>query len=265
MKIVVCLKQILDPEIPSSSFEIDDASKQARIGKHALVINPFDENALEMALQLKDKKDDVHITALTYGDKRAEEALRKAFGVLADESVHILKEDDIPEQSYPTATILARGIEKIGPVDLIMCGRQAGDWDAGTVPSLIAAELGIPSLCFIFQMKMANGDLIFKREVEGGIEVFGFSKPMLVTVTNDEANVLRIAKVKDVMKAHRKPVRTLTLQEIDPENSHVSMPRDNLNKLYIPSTDNVCEIIDGDEPVEKVANLLKKLRDRKVL
>lgn len=265
MKIVVCLKQILDPEIPPSSFEIDDAFKQARIGKNKLVINPFDENALEMALQLKDKKNDVHITALTYGDKRAEAALRKAFGVLADETVHILKEDDIQEQPYLTANILGRAIKKMGPFDLIMCGRQAGDWDAGTVPSLMAEELGIPSLCFIYQMEMANGDLIFKRDVEGGTEVFESSMPALVTVTNDEFNILRIAKIKDVMKAHRKPVRTLTLQELDTENSHVPMSYANLNKLYIPSTDNVCEIINGDDLEEKVANLLKRLRDRKVL
>jgi len=265
MKIVVCLKQILDPEIPPSLFEIDDAFKQAKIGKNKLVINPFDENALEMALQLKDKKDDVHITALTYGDKRSEDALRKAFGVLADESVHILKDDDIPEQPYLTANILARAIKKMGPVDLIMCGRQAGDWDAGTVPSLIAEGLEIPSLCFIYQIETANGNLIFKRDVEGGSEVFEFSMPALVTVTNDESNILRIAKIRDVMKAHRKPIRTLTLQDLGTENCDIPMSYANLNKLYIPSTDNVCEIIDGDDPEEKVTNLLKKLREQKVL
>ena len=265
MKIVVCLKQILDPEIPPSSFEIDGGLKQAIIGKHALVINPFDENALEMALQLKDKKDDVHITALTYGGKRAEDALRKAFGVLADESVHILKEDDILEQPYLTANVLARAIKRICPIDLIMCGRQAGDWDAGTVPSLIAEELGVPSLSFISQMETANGDLILKREVEGGTEVFESSMPALVTVTNNESNVLRIAKVKDVMKAHRKTIMTLTEKELDPEKSPVPMSYADLNRLYIPIVDNVCEIIEGDEPEEKVTNLLKRLRDRKVL
>jgi len=146
-----------------------------------------------------------------------------------------------------------------------MCGRQAGDWDAGTVPSLIAEELGVPSLSFISQMETANGDLILKREVEGGTEVFESSMPALVTVTNNESNVLRIAKVKDVMKAHRKTIMTLTEKELDPEKSPVPMSYADLNRLYIPIVDNVCEIIEGDEPEEKVTNLLKRLRDRKVL
>ena len=94
MKIVVCMKHILDPELPPSSFEIEPEKKQAKIGKHAFVLNPYDENALEMALQLKEKKEDVQITALVYGETKAEESLRRALGVLADEAVHIVQETE---------------------------------------------------------------------------------------------------------------------------------------------------------------------------
>jgi len=269
MRIVVCLKQILDPELPPSLFEIDSSLKQAKIGKHPLVISPFDENALEMALQLKDSKKDVHIIALTYGNKQTEEALRKALGVLADEAVCVLTEDDATEQSYATARVLAAAIKKIGSADLIMCGRQAGDWDAGQVPLLIAEELELPSICFIHQMDMKDDRLILKRQVETGTEVYESMLPVVVTVTNDEKNVLRIAKVRDVMKAHRRPIKTLTAQDLDQDLDSAAgrklLAYTELNKLFIPAVDNVCEIIEGDEPEETVTILLKKLRDQKTL
>lgn len=267
MRVVVCLKQILDPEIPPSVFEIDLELKRAKIGNHALVINPFDENALEMALQLKEKNDKVHVIALTYGSERAEEALRKALGVLADEAVHVLKDNNCEEDSYATAKILAVAIKKIGPVDLVMCGRQAGDWDAGQVGSLLAEELGFPSCCFISKIDIKGDKLIFYRQVEGGTEVLESSMPALITVTNDESNVLRIGKVRDVMKAHRKPINKITLDELGIEKSIIEQPQafTELKSLYIPVYDNVCEIIEGEEPEEKVENLIKKLKSQKVL
>ena len=138
MKVVVCMKHILDPELPPSSFEIDSEKKQAKIGKYPFVLNPYDENALEMALQLKEKKEDVHIIALIFGEAKAEESLRRALGVLADEAVHIVQETDQHIDAFGTAQVLAAGISAIGPVNLIICGRMAGDWDAGLVGSLLA-------------------------------------------------------------------------------------------------------------------------------
>lgn len=133
MKVVVCLKQILDPELPPSVFEIDRASKRAVLDKHPLVISPFDENALELALQLREKVKDCRVAALTYGPPQSEDAVRKALGVLADEAVMVVQEGEPPGDSYATARVLAAAIRKMGPVDLVMCGRQAGDWDSGQV------------------------------------------------------------------------------------------------------------------------------------
>lgn len=273
MKIVVCLKQILDPELPPSLFEIDETLKAAETGKHPLVISPYDENALEMALQLKDTTEEGHVIALTFGDESAEEALRKALGVLADEAIWIPKEEYPIESSIisqvETARVLVAAIKAIGPVDLVVCGRQAGDSDAGQVPLLIAEALGMPAVSFVHQMEMKNGRLILKRQVETGTEIFEALMPAVVTVTNDDKNLLRIAKVRDVMKAHRKPVRKLTGQEIghlsDPESGPEPMACWELDKLFVPVVENVCEMIEGDEPGEKVAILLKKLRDQKTL
>ena len=267
MKVVVCMKHILDPELPPSSFEIEPEKRQAKIGKHAFVLNPYDENALEMALQLKEKKEGVRITALTYGETKAEESLRRALGVLADEAVHIVQETDQQADAYGTAKVLASCIKAIGPVDLILCGRMAGDWDAGLVGSLLAEALALPSICFISSLEVNDSRLRVWRQVEGGIEVLESPLPALVTVTNDESNVLRIAKVRDVMKAHRKPIQRFTLLELDVSDADIQQPGayEELRDLYLPVQDNVCEIIEGEEPEGKIDALLTKLKAQKIL
>jgi electron transfer flavoprotein beta subunit len=267
MKIVVCMKHILDPELPPSSFEIEPEKKQAKIGKHAFVLNPYDENALEMALQLKEKKEDVQITALVYGETKAEESLRRALGVLADEAVHIVQETEQQTDAYGTAKVLAACINAIGPVDLIMCGRMAGDWDAGLVGSLLAEALALPSVCFISGLEIIEGRLRVSRQVEGGTEILESPLPVLVTVTNDESNVLRIAKVRDVMKAHRKPIQQYTLKDLDVSVSDLEQQGayEELRDLYLPVQDNVCEIIEGEGPEEKIDALLTKLKAQKIL
>lgn len=267
MKVVVCMKHILDPELPPSSFEIDPEKKQAMSGKHAFVLNPYDENALEMALQLKEKEADVRIIALVFGEAKAEESLRRALGVLADEAIHIVQETDQQTDAYGTAKVLAACINTIGPVDLVMCGRMAGDWDAGLVGSILAEALALPSVCFISSLEIIDRRLKVSRQVEGGTEILESPLPALVTVTNDESNVLRIAKVRDVMKAHRKPIQQYSLQDLNLNASDIYQPEayEELRALYLPVQDNVCEIIEGEEPEEKVDALLAKLKAQKVL
>jgi len=267
MKVVVCIKHILDPELPPSSFEIDTEHKQALIGNDPLVLDPYSGNALEMALQLKDKNPGVQVTALTFGNKQAEDSLRKALGVMADEAIHLLQEDDHPVDAYSTARALAAAIKKIGPVDIIFCGRQAGDWDAGLVGPLLAEELSMPSVCFINKAGLNNNKLTLSREVEGGTQNLESDVPVLLTVTNDESNVLRIGKVRDVMKAHRKEIREYTLTDLglDLVEFYQSKAYTELIEIYQPTQDNVCEILEGEDPEEKVITLLEKLKARKVL
>jgi electron transfer flavoprotein beta subunit len=267
MRVVVCIKHILDPELPPSRFEIDPELKCARIGNHAFVMSPFDANALEMALQMKDRSADVQVAALTYGDKKAEESLRKALGVLADEAVHVMREEGSVEDPVGTARVLAAAIRNTGPADIVLCGRQAGDTDGGVVGSLIAEELGIPPICFASKLEAEDGYIRIWREAEGAAELVRASLPVLVTATNDESNVLRIAKVRDVMKSHRMPVKVLTLKDLGLEPSlHVQrLSCADVRGLYTPVQDNVCQILEGEEPEEKIETLLLQLRNQKLL
>lgn len=267
MKIIVCVKQILDPELPPSAFEIDKERKRAKIGKHAQVIDPYSANALELALQIKEKKGDVKVTAITFGDSKAEDALRKSLGVLVDEAVHVLYEKDAVPDSYATAKVLATAIQNLKKYDLILCGRQAGDWDAGMVGSLIGEYLSIPSVCFASKIHLHEDGIKIERYVEGGTQILSSGFPVLVTVTNDESNVIRIAKVKDVMRAHRKPIRKLDLDQLEISLQSISNKTAyaDMQDLFIPEQEVHCEIIEGEDSQEKVDKLLSALKEKKLL
>lgn len=267
MKIVVCLKQILDPELPPSVFEIDPEAKKAVWAKHPMVISPFDENALELALQLKEKVKDCHIIALTYGPLQSEEAVRKALGVMADEAVMVVQEGEDRQDSYATARVLGAAINKLGSIDLVMCGRQAGDWDAGQVGLFLAEELGWNSINFVAKIDFIDGLLRLHSEMEGGWEILEAPLPAVITATNDEKNVLRVAKIKDVMMAHRKPVTRWSIGDLGLKREELAqcLAFKEMSNLFIPVYENVCEIIEGEEPEDKVAKLVEKISELKVV
>lgn len=269
MRIIVCLKQILDPELPPSVFEIDSTAGRAVLDKHPLVISPFDENALELALQLKEKIANTHVTALTYGNPKLVEegVLRKALGLLVDEAVLVKKESQSEQDAFATARVLAAAIRKLGSADLVLCGRQAGDWDAGLVGFLLAEELDYPCLSFVSQISPAEDQLIFKTEVEAGFELVEAKPPVVATVTNDESNVIRVAKIRDVMMAHRKKVVHFSLAELGLDVAELDQIRAHagLKDIYIPSQSTVCQFIEGEGPEEKVVMLVDKLRNCKIL
>jgi electron transfer flavoprotein beta subunit len=267
MKIVVCIKHILDPELPPSAFELDDGRRSAKVGKSALVLDPYSGNALEMALQIKNQNDAVHVVALSYGGKKTEDSLRKALGVLADEAIHVVDQDENIPDAYGTARVLAAAIKKIEPVDLVLCGRQAGDWDDGMVGPLVAEYLEKPCVCFANKLDVSGDKLTVTRFVEDGTQVLEAVFPIVVTVTNDEKNVIRIGKVRNVMKAHRKPIEQMVTAELILNDDDAPKRRafEELIELYQPVRESICEIVEGENPEEKAIILLEKLKARKAL
>lgn len=138
MNIVVCVKLIPDPEAPVHHYLIDaTGSRMETVQGVVPVVSPFDENAVEAALQLKEA-DGGKVTVLTVGPGASQEALKRALRMGADDAVQVDGEG-LPEAApHTTAYLLAKAIEKMGDCDLVICGRQAGDWDQGQVGGLIA-------------------------------------------------------------------------------------------------------------------------------
>ena len=260
MNIIVCIKQILDPEIPARDFRIDDAKREAERGGGNLVTNIFCENALETALQFREAHGG-KITVITCGSEAAEEVLRKALALRADDAVHIESPAENPDPLF-VARALAAGIRKIDAFDVVLVGRESGDWGAGQTGGLLAEELGLPCLSFAetFEPTAAPGKVQVKRQTDSGWEVFESATPLVITITNHEKNVPRIPKTRDVMQSYRKPLAKWTLEElrIDPLSSGSYYQ---VAELFIPRKETQCEFISGDTLEAKIDSFAERVTE----
>ena len=132
LHIVVCIKQVRDPEAPASSFKVDSENKQITAEGVPPVMNPYDESALELAIRMKEKDPEVKISAVAFGNKLSRPVMMKALAVGADELYLI--EDEAEAGGNQAAVVLAAAVKKIG-FDLVLAGRQASDTNSGTDPS----------------------------------------------------------------------------------------------------------------------------------
>ena len=261
MNILVCLKQILDPEIPARDFRVDPARREAERGSANLVTNIFCENALETALQLRERAGSAKITVLSYGQPSAEDSLRKALAMKADAAALIVNDGNANPDPLTTARVLAAATRKLGTFDLIMVGREAGDWGAGQTGGLIAEELGMPCVSFVDRIESEGGQLRLKRQTDTGWEVLEAEPPIVVTVTNDEHNLPRIPKVRDVMMSYRQPLTKWTLDDlgIEANEARAGNTYYQVSELFIPQKETRCEFVTGDTLDQKVESFAKRI------
>ena len=265
MRIVVCLKQIIDPELPATQFRIDAESKRQQSDNHPLVISPYDENALELALKLKEQTGG-HVTLLSVGQPSAVSALRKGLAMGADEAALITDPAIEGSDAFGVATALARGIEKLGHADLVLCGCESGDWADRIVGPILAETLHIPCVTFIARLEKHNGGFLAHRVVEEGYELWEVVPPVLLTILSDETNTPRYPKVKDIMAASRRSIPTWSGADLDLDASRIGKAavRSEVQELTVPTQESRCQLLEG-EPEEQVAMLVARLRERKVI
>jgi electron transfer flavoprotein beta subunit len=261
MHTIVCIKQIIDPEVPFHLFRIDPVAKRQIQGTHPLVISTYDEVAVEVALQLKEKVGG-RVTALTLGKKEALQALHQTLAMGADDAI-LLSDLNFEEMdSFGKARVLAAAVRKIGEFDLILCGRQAGDVELGLVGPFLAGELGIPCVPLVANFEAANGTIRMRRPVETGYEILEAPFPLLATITNDTSNVPRYASVKGLRAAMRAPIPCwssadlgLSADALGPKPLRIE-----IDELFIPHREMRCELIEGESGAEKARNLAARLK-----
>ncbi|NQT48647.1 MAG: electron transfer flavoprotein subunit beta/FixA family protein, partial [Chloroflexi bacterium] len=186
MDLIVCAKQVPDPEAPPASFKVDAANNKVVPPPGVPpVISTFDEIAVEAALRVKDAQGGGKITVLSLGNNLIRDVVKKPLAMGADELV--LLEDEVYEEgdSWSTANALAAAIKKVGAYDIIFCGRQAADWDAGQVGIGIAELLGIPCVSLVKKVDVADGKVKVERMVADGFEVVEVPMPCVLTVPNE--------------------------------------------------------------------------------
>ncbi|BAS26084.1 electron transfer flavoprotein subunit beta/FixA family protein [Limnochorda pilosa] len=264
MHTVVCIKQILDPEIPPREFRVDPEAKEAIRGRASLVIGPFDLNALEVALQLKERDPGGKVTVVSLGGDETKEALRRALAMGCDEAVWIHDPALARPDASATARTLAAAIGKLEPVDVVLFGRQAGDWDQGQVGPMVAEALERTLVANVFQTRGQGASLQMLQAAEGGYRVVEATLPAAATVTNHESNAARLPKVRDIMLANRKPIAEWGLTDLGLAPEELAA-RVVVEELAIPAQEGSCTFVEGESPQEKAQNLARTLRDLKVI
>ena len=264
LHIIVTAKQVIDPEMPISAYSIDAAGPRVVTpATFQPVINGFDENALEAALRLKDSQG-ATITVVSVGGQFALDIMKKALAMGADNL--ILCQDPLfahLSDSFVTAQVLSAAIRKIGAFDLILCGRQASDWDNAQVPLMLAELLDVPCLSLAQKVEAADGKVTVEQLVPDGYVVAEAPLPALVTVSN-ELGAPRYPTMRNIMAANRKrpTLWKATDLALDPA---VLTPRIELVELAFPSRTQQCEIIAGADAAEAGRNLALTLREAKLI
>jgi len=263
MKIIVCIKQVPDPQASSTGTTVDSEAKKVIMPQGTPpVMNPYDENALEAALKIKDSQE-ATVTVISAGKNLAKPVLRKAIASGADDL--ILLDDPAFDKldSYATAHLLAAAIKQVGEYDLILCGRQAADTDAGQVGSGIAEILKVPGITAACKVELGNGRVVVERVVSDGIEEVEAPIPALITVSS-ELGELRYPGVKEVMAAQRVPITVQKAQDLEIDLSQLK--KTSLVNLAAPLGRTAeCQYVECETPEEAGEELAVRVREAQLL
>ena len=265
MHIVVCLKQVIDPEIPPRYFKIDPATNRPEEGSGDMVMDSYAENALEAAIQLRDKIDGATVTALCLGDEESEDVLRRALAFTADQAVRVWDDEWESLDGQAIGYILAQSIINLGDVDLVLTGYQASDIEEGLVGTVIAEELSIPSVTLVSALKAEGSRIKAVCETEISHAVMDVPMPAVLTILSSENNVPRLPRVKDIRLARSKPIKELGIEDITGLESELCQPAVTLQKVFVPDRDVNCEILTGSDDSQIANSLTDKLLELKAL
>lgn len=262
VKIIVCIKQVPDPEGPPSAFEVDSEAKKINPVGIPPVINPFDENALEAALQLKEEHGG-SVVAISLGEKLAKPMLTKALGVGADDLILLEDERFCGLDSHSIALVLSTAIKKIDEYDLVFAGRQSGDWGFGQTASILAEILQIPCLSVAQSIRIEDGKVLVSKLKRNGYEIVRASMPVLITVDSQIGN-LRYPSLKALVLARKTPVTYWGIRELELDPKGLET-----NEIFElsppPPREREVVFVDGESPEEKGEKLALTLRQDRVI
>lgn len=264
MHIVVCLKQVIDPEITPRYFNIDPETNRPDNSDTDLVLDSFAENALELAIQIRDKIPGATVTALCLGDEESEDVLRRALAFTANAAVRVWDDEWENLDGQAVGHILAQTIQSIGGAQLILTGYQASDIEEGLVGPVMAEELGIPCLTLVSDLEVEEGNVKATLEVEGGYAVVSVPTPSIFTIISAETNVPRLPKVKDIRLARNKPITVLESEDLDLDSERCQ-PGVKLERAYVLNREVACEVLPGNDGADLASELADRLVALKIL
>jgi electron transfer flavoprotein beta subunit len=263
MKVVVTIKQVPDPDIPPGHFKVDEATRRVLPPSGvAPVMNGYDANALESALKLKEQHG-FEVVALSLGATEARDTLKRAIAMGATSAI-LLNDPAFEElDSLGTARVLAAAIQRIGDVDLILCGRQASDTDAGQVPLGIAEVLQLPAVVPIQALEVADGGFRVQRIADEGYQVLEVPRPCLLGVSS-EIGEPRYPPLKGIMAAGRAQIPVWSASDLGLDAGALTPVRQ-LRRLFTETRESQVEMIEAETPAEAGEKLALKMREAKLI
>ncbi len=265
--IIVLAKQVPDTRnVGKDAMKADGTVNRAAL---PAIFNPEDLNAMEQALDIKDRFPGSTITVLTMGPGRAAEILREGLFRGTDDGVLLTDRAFAGADTLATSYALSMAIRKIGKFDIIISGRQAIDGDTAQVGPQVAEKLGVPQITYAENIeKVENGKVTVKRRLENGVEVVECPLPVVITV-NGSARTCRPRNAKLLLKyKHAKTVTERQAENIDYIDIYSSRPYLNLIEWSVADVEAdpvQCGLSGSPTKVKKIENVVFQAKESRQL
>ena len=262
MHIVVCAKQVPN----TTQVRINpETNTLVRDGVES-IMNPFDENALEMALQLKEKHPGTKVSVLTMGPPQAAEILKEAVGRGADAVTLLCDRAFAGSDTWATSYALSVAIAKMDKPDLVLFGKQAIDGDTAQVGPGVADWLGMPCIAYARKIEIADGKAVVERAFEDGYEKLEVALPCALTVLK-EANVPRMASLRGKMAAKKLNLQPTTAEMVGADAAKLGLNASptRVVKIFSPPPKTGGVKWQGEEPAVMAQKLVGLLKERKLI
>lgn len=243
MRILVCISNVPDT---TTKVKFSNGNKDFDATGVQWIINPWDELALTRAIELKEEGSNPvsEVTVVTVGPPAAESTLRKALAIGADEAIRV--ESDAAD-AYVTAIQIAN-VAKEGGFEMIICGIESADYNGSAVGGMVAEIMGVPSVSAISSLDFVNGEAVLTRDIDGGREQVTVSVPFVGVVQKGIAKEPRIAAMRGIMMARKKPLKVVPAVDVEALTS--------LEEYILPEPKPPCKLVDADN-VKELVHLLQ--------
>lgn len=243
MHVLVCISHV-----PDTTTKVKFSENNTKLDTTGIqwVINPWDELSLTRALELKDDASSGvdKVSVALVGPVSTEPTIRKALAIGADDAYRV---DTEARDAYQVAAELA-GVVKAGSFDIILCGIESSDYNGSNVGGMLAEFLGYPSVSGISKLEVSDGRVEVTRELDGGKEILAMPAPFVGIVQKGIAKEPRIAAMRGIMMARKKPIQVVEGTQVEPLTE--------IMEFEPPQPRPACKFIDPDNP-EQLITLLQ--------
>jgi len=251
VKILVCVKQVPD----TTEIKIDPVTNTLIRTGVPSIMNPFDKYAVEQALRLKDA-DGSHVTVISMGPPQAKAILGEALAMGADDAYLVTDRAFGGSDTLATSYILSAAVQKLGPFDVILCGKQAIDGDTAQVGPEMAEHLGLPQVTYASQLKACGDHLEVVRECAGHQEIIEVATPAVVTTVKSDERP-RFETIRGRLRANQYEIGIVDRSALTVEDGMIGLTGSptRVKKTFTPERHAECIWIEGETAKEKAAGL----------